>query len=368
LAAVRLGRRQGANGAQRGPAGIVAGAAVAALAASVVLAGAPSGAADRAAARDPQWSARRAPGAGPGRDQGQGQGGTADQLPVHFVAENGGRIAVVSADTGRVERYLTSAEPGGGAEDPSVSPDGRTVWFSRGDGTCAAHIASVPVGGGKEQKLPGSGEAGPEGRPLPRPGKAQLAWSRADCKGSDTALVVGDLRGREGHGQKGLVPLAWSRDGDHLLAVTPDGAEVHLLDVNQAGLLEGDQVLAFADGTADCRLQVVDFSPDDNDGYVAERRCGPSGEQARRSLVLLDRNGGFRRAVLRLPRGEDFVDRAAFDPSGHALLYSTAPSQYGDRAGTAAGSGDQLSLWVWRDGESRLLARGSRYRHPAWLP
>jgi hypothetical protein len=286
-------------------------------------------------------------------------------MPAGFVAAIGGRIAVVSAETGRLDRYVTADQPGGGAGDPAVSPDGRTVWFSRGDGTCAAHIASVPLSGGEEQKLPGSGEAGPERLPLPRPGRAQLAYFRADCHDRDESLVVGDLRGLEGHGQIGLLPRAWNRAGDRLLAVTSDGNDVHLLTLDQAGAIVDDQELAFADRTAGCRLEVVGFSPDDNNGYVAERRCGPPGEQARRSLVLLDRNGGFRQAILRLPRGQDFVDRPAFDATGHSLLYATAPSEIGDSTGRTAA---EVSLWVWRDGDSRALAHQSRYRHPSWLP
>jgi hypothetical protein len=112
---------------------------------------------------------------------------------------------------------------------------------------------------------------------------------------------------------------------------------------------------------------VVGFSPDDNDGYVAVRRCGASGEDARRSLVLLDKDGGFRKAVVRLPRGQDFVDRLAFDTTGHSLLYSTAPVEAADGAGTQAPDAD-VSLWRWRDGDSRRLSRQSRYRHPSWLP
>jgi hypothetical protein len=358
LAAVRLGKRQGLEVRRRGRRGRALVVAAAALAGSVLLAGTPSSAADRTAGRNGNGNGDR--GGSARRSQGDS---TAGNLPARFVAETGGRVAVVSADTGRVERYLTAEEPGGGAEDPAATPDGRTVWFSRGDGACAAHIASVPVAGGPEQKLRGSGEAGPEATPLPRPGRAHLAWSRTDCKDSGHALVVGDLRGLEGQGQIGLVPLAWSRDGNQLLAVTFDGTEVHLLDVTPKGALDADRVLAPADATAGCRLQVVDFSPDDNGGYLAERRCGPSGEQARRSLVLLDKNGDVRRAVLRLPRGEDFVDRAAFDPGGHALLYSSARSGYG-----ASAADNPVSLWLWRDGASKLLARQSGYHHPSWLP
>jgi dipeptidyl aminopeptidase/acylaminoacyl peptidase len=286
-------------------------------------------------------------------------------MPARFVAEADGRIVVVSVQNGRVERHLTDRQTGGGAADPAVSPDGRTVWFSRGDGTCAAHLASVPLAGGKEQAVPGSGEAGPENQPLPRPGRAQIAFARSDCDEPGEALVVGDLRGLEGYGQTGLVPLAWSRDGNHLLAVTSDGGEVHLLDVNKAGAIVTDTELAPADRSPHCRLEIVGFSPDDNDGYVAIRRCGRSGEDARRSLVLLDRNGGARKVVLRLPRGLDFVDRIAFDPTGRSVLYSTAPSEMNDSAG---GADPAISLWLRRDGESRRVTRQSPYRNPSWLP
>ncbi len=345
---MQLGKRQRTQRRRRG------NALAALTVASVVLTGSPALSADRTdrnGNRDPSSRHPRAE--------------AADGMPARFVAEVDGRIAVVSADTGRIERRLTDDRAGGSAEEPTVSPDGRTVWFSRGDGPCAAHLASIPVAGGAERKLRGSGEAGPEGLPLPRPGRAQLAYSRTGCDKPDEALVVGDLEGLEGHGQIGLAPLAWSRDGDHLLAVSSDGATVHLLDVNPAGTIVDDRELAPADGTSACRLQVVGFSPDDNNGYVAERRCGPSGEQGRRSLVLLDRGGDFRRAVVRLPRGQGFVDRPAFDSSGHSLLFSTAPSDAGGSAGTAD---DDVTLWLWRDGEVRRLARQSGYRHPSWLP
>jgi hypothetical protein len=201
--------------------------------------------------------------------------------------------------------------------------------------------------------------------PLPRPGGAQLAYARSDCNDPRLALVVGDLGGLEGHGQVGLVPRAWSRDGDHLLATTTDGGKVHLLDVDPDGAIVAEQELDPADGTPECRLEVVGFSPDDNNGFVAVRRCGPPGDEGRRSLVLLDKSAGLRRTLLRLPRGHDLVDRPAFDATGHSLLYSTAPSEAADGAGTQQ---NLVSLWLWRDGETRLLARHSRYRHPSWLP
>jgi len=357
---VRLGNRPGANGKRGRRRRPAAPGAVAALAVigSLALTAGPTGPTASAASvdqrRDPQRPSRH-----PHGDTTAGEG-----MPARFVAELDGRIVVVSTETGRVERRLTTQEPGGGATEPAVSPDGRTVWFSRGDGSCAAHLASVPVAGGGEQKLPGSGEAGPEGAPLPRPGRDQLAYSRTSCSDSGQALVIGDLRGLEGHGQLGLVPLGWSRDGTRLLATTADGAQVRLLEVNNTGAIVADDELALPDGTAGCTLEVAGFSPDDNGGYVAERRCSSSGGSGagRRSLVLLDKDGGFRQTVLRLPRGQDFVDSLAFDATGHSLLYSTAPVRSG---GTQA---NEISLWLWRDGTSQLFARQSRFHHPAWLP
>jgi dipeptidyl aminopeptidase/acylaminoacyl peptidase len=350
LAGVQLGSVRNADGEQRGrltrPVAPLA-VAVLTLVGTVGVTAGPAGSADRK--RDQERAA------------GKRHSQAAADMPARFVAEADGRIVVVSVGTGRVERNLTTQQPGGGAADPAVSPDGRTVWFSRGDGTCAAHLASVPVAGGEEQALPGSGEAGPENQPLPRPGRAQIAFARSDCDKPGEALVIGDVRGLEGYGQTGLIPLAWSRDGNRILAATDvDSSEVRLLDINKAGAIVANRELAPADPSSDCRLEVVGFSPDNNDGYVAIRRCGGSGDNARRSLVLLDKNGGSRKVVLRLPRGLDFVDRIAFDPTGRSVLYSTAPSNSGDSP--------EISLWLRRDGESRRVVRQSSYRSPSWLP
>ncbi len=290
--------------------------------------------------------------------------GSADGRPTMFMAALDGGIAVVSTETGRVDRWLVAEQPGGKAKDPALSPDGRTVWFSRSDGSCAAHLASIPLSGGKEETLPGSGEAGPEGTPLPRPGLPHIAYSRTGCKEPDAALIVGDLDGLQGRGQSGLVPLAWSRDGTLLLATAAGGDEARLLEVSEDGAIVRNQRFDPVDQTAGCRLRVVGFSPDDNNGYLALRRCGV-GESTRATLVLLDQRGAYRKSVVRLPRGEDFVDRPAFDSTGHSLLFSSAPAP---PEGSAAARDPEMSLWLWRDGETRVLARQSGYRHPSWLP
>jgi dipeptidyl aminopeptidase/acylaminoacyl peptidase len=355
LAAVRLGRW-----------GIAAGVAVLTVVGSVVAVGSPAESAsrnregfrERERERDRDRQRRQTGRSYDARDTGS------SQAPARFVAEFEGRIVVVSAETGRAERYLTDVKAGGGASRPAVSPDGRRVWFSRSEGGCAAHLASVPVVGGKEEKVPGSGEAGPETLPLPRPGRPQLAYARINCEKLSSALMVGDFEGLEGHGQSGLLPLAWNRAGDRLLARSATGGEIRLLEINKAGGIAANTPLEPTDTTADCRLEVFAFSPDDNNGYVAVRRCGQSGDRGRRSLVLLDKDGKLRKTVLRLSRSQDFTDRPVFDATGHSLLYATVPAVRGDNAGNDR----PVTLWLWRDGESRRLERQTRFRHPAWLP
>ena len=347
---------------------VAAAVAVLTLGSVLLVTGEPAASAERnsprKSSRDSARESRRDSGQERSDRRFRNEQGADTGQPAQFVAERDGRIVVVSATTGRVERYLT-ARSAGGATDPALSPDGRTIWFSRSDGACAAHLASIPLAGGKEEKLAGSGEAGPETRPLPRPDRAHIAYGRNDCKDpSAAALIVGDLAGLEGHGQLGLAPLAWSRDGGLLLASAVGGSDVRLLEVSKSGAIVGNQPLAVGDNSTECRLQVIGFSPDDNNGYVALRRCG-SGESARRTLVLLDRDGRYRQTVVRLPRGEDFLDRPAFDSTGHSLLYATAPTRADQRSGTRDPG---VTLRLWRDGETRTLARQSGYHHPSWLP
>ena len=310
------------------------------------------------------WSTHRDPNADQSSRRQYGDPPGDEELPARFVAEMNGRIVVVSASTGRVERRLTADQAGGGATDPTVGPEGRTVWFSRSDGGCGAHLAFVPAAGGSEGAVPGSGESGPESTPLPRPGRDHLAYARGSCAGPDSTLVVGDMQGLQGHGQLGLTPLAWSGDGAHLMATTAGGGEVHVLDVNNAGAIADDRVLAPADRSPGCRLTVVDFSPGATGNSVAVRRCGPSAGETPRSLVLLNPDGRLLGTIVRLPRGQDFTDRPAFDQSGHSLLFSTVPAE---ASGAEAATTD-VSLWVWRDGDVRRLLRPSPYRHPSWLP
>ena len=85
-------------------------------------------------------------------------GVTAAGFPADFVGVSSGVgtmdvVAVYSATNGHLIRTLTMPMPGGGPGTPRLSPDGRTMIFARGQGSCARTIDTVPFHGGREQVL-----------------------------------------------------------------------------------------------------------------------------------------------------------------------------------------------------------------------
>lgn len=107
--------------------------------------------------------------------------------PSQMVAARNGRIAVLSTATGEVVRWLTSEEPGGGAFQPELSEDGKTVVYAQGAGTCSSAVRSVPVAGGTPTTLVNAGE-GSFGHPSRRGGI--LAYVRFDCDTAKQEIVV----------------------------------------------------------------------------------------------------------------------------------------------------------------------------------
>jgi len=80
-------------------------------------------------------------------------------FPATFIAISTGytgyRLAVYSAVTGRLLRYLTAAEPGGGPGGPSLSADGIIIFGRATGNNCAGSIDEVPAGGGPKRVLIG---------------------------------------------------------------------------------------------------------------------------------------------------------------------------------------------------------------------
>jgi hypothetical protein len=172
--------------------------------------------------------------AGSAAVRGSARSVSAARAPTTFVAISAAaptRLARYSATTGRLLKFLTSPEPGGGVGAPELSANGRTVVFARADGTCAYTIDTVPASGGAEQVLipmTGSGAtaAFPFGASLSPDGRYML-YSLTPCAdlGHHT-LYLRDLRTgrtiRLGRGPQLMFPAAFF-DHDRQAAYNPFG-------------------------------------------------------------------------------------------------------------------------------------------------
>jgi WD40-like Beta Propeller Repeat len=168
-------------------------------------------------------------------------GAAAAGFPADFVGVSSGVgttdvVAVYSAADGRLIRTLTVPLPGGGPGTPRLSPDGRTVIFARGQGSCARTIDTVPFHGGPEQVLvpmtgtgnnaiiPGDPSYSADGR--------YLIYDTVPCGPSGHALVhIHDLStGREQTGP-GLLGYGGSVFLDHDSQVVSTGPGLRVLRV-----------------------------------------------------------------------------------------------------------------------------------------
>ncbi len=166
-------------------------------------------------------------------------GVTAAGFPAGFVGVSPGVgtmdvVAVYSATDGHLIRTLTVPMPGGGPGDPRLSPDGRTVIFARGQGSCARTIDTVPFRGDREQVLipmtgtgnnaiiPGDPSYSADGR--------YLIYDTVPCGPSGHALLhIRDLStGRERTGT-GLLGYGGSVFLDHDSEVVSAGPALEVL-------------------------------------------------------------------------------------------------------------------------------------------
>jgi hypothetical protein len=187
---------------------------------------------------------------------------TAAGFPADFIGDSWSAgttdvVAVYSTADGHLIRTLTVPMPGGGPGGPRLSPDGRTVIFARGQGSCARTIDTVPSRGGREQVL------------VPMTGTA------------DNAIIPGDP--------------SYSADGRYMIYDTvpcgPSGrALLHIRDLSTGGELTGAGVLGDADavfldhdsevvfdaamtGTGGTGLQVLRMPSMAVTAYPAPRGC-----------------------------------------------------------------------------------------------
>lgn len=164
-----------------------------------------------------------------------------------IVAVTGEADIVVLGLDGEIRRTLVPH--GTGADGLALSPDGRTVFFSRFATECASEIAQVSVEGGPVVPI------GPGRAPAVSFDGTRLAYAAdADCDGQDE-LVVRELdTGEEqrwpdldpGAGDEGLpvalTRLSWSPDGRTVAYAVQleDGVGMQLHDVTKATTVTGN--------------------------------------------------------------------------------------------------------------------------------
>jgi hypothetical protein len=270
-----------------------------------------------------------------------------------------GRIALVSTVTGQVADYLTAALPGGGPSELAPTADRKYIYFSRGDGTCAGHLATVAVGGGPENPLQGSGLRGPEQWPAVRPTGTEIAFARHDCATSKESLIVARLgSGSEQHFVAETVAFAsWSSDSSRL--AYSDVPAITVLDVNADGAVTSSHRLPSVEG---CQLMHSEFVPQTQLLAVAEA-CGAQGPNRQVKIVTVDpTSGALRNVLLTLATGMELVSMS-FDASGQFLLYATTASV---PSTTVISQASPVQLYWFANGRSELISADSHYGDAVW--
>ena len=280
------------------------------------------------------------------------------RAPKTFAAVTlDGRIALVSAATGQVAGYLTAAGPGGGPSELAPTADRKTIYFSRGDGTCAGHLATVAVDGGPEIPLQGSGLRGPEQWPAARPTGTEIAFARYDCATYKASLVVANLGAEQHFPAEGITFASWSSDGSRL--AYSDGPAISVLDVNAGGAVTSSHRLP---GVQGCELTHPEFVPQTQLLAVAEA-CGVEGPNRLVKIVTVDPTSGeVRNLLLTLRSGMELVSMS-FDVTGQFLLYETTASV---PSATVISQAAPVQLYWFANGRSELITADSHYRDAVW--
>ena len=244
--------------------------------------------------------------------------------------------AVYSATDGHLIRKLTVPMPGGGLGDPRLSPDGRTVIFSRGQGTCAQTIDTVPFRGGREQVLvpmtgTGNNAINP-GDPSYSADGRHLIYDTVPCNPSGHALLhIRDLStGRELTGA-GFLGVADSVFLDHDSEVVFAGPGLEVGTGLEVLRMPSMTVTAYPVPRG-CRYQALAGTETETE-LDALLQCGPGHQLS--VAAISPRTFTVTRTVIRLGSclGGETISLAPADPS--AMLAETydaclSPTARGD--------------------------------------
>lgn len=259
---------------------------------------------------------------------------TAAGFPTDFVGVSPGVgtmdvVAVYSATDGHLIRKLTVPMPGGGPGTPLLSPDGRIVIFSRGQGSCARTIDTVAFRGGPEQVLvpmTGTGnDATIPGDPSYSADGRYLIYDTVPCGPSGHALLhIRDLSTGRELTRAGLLGYGGSVFLDHDSAVVSAGPGLEVLRMPSMA------VTAYPVPRG-CQYQWLTGTETELDAML---QCGPGHELS--IVAISPRTFTVTRTLIRLGSclGGAGISLARADPSamlaetGDACLPPAARGQY----------------------------------------
>ena len=268
-------------------------------------------------------------------------GVTAAGFPADFIGVSpccgtSDVVAVYSATDGHLIRTLTVPMPGGGPGSPQLSPDGRTLIFVRGTGTCAQIIDTVPFRGGPEQTLipmtgnpltsknysiPDDPSYSPDGR--------YLIYDTIPCTSGHTLVHIRDLSTGRERTRAVTLGYTFSVFLDHdseVVGETGTGTGLEVLRMPSMA------VTAYP-APRGCRYQPLAGTQTETE-LVAFLQCGPGHELS--VVAVSPRTFTITRTLIRLGSclGGETISLAPADPSAmlaetyDACLSPTAPGEY----------------------------------------
>ena len=301
--------------------------------------------------------------------------------PTFFAETHDSRIAIVSSSTGEVARYLTEPQPGGGAGGFTLSPDGNTLFLSRGDGTCAGHVAMIDLVSGREGPIPG--DSAPPNLPPPnavdsglslRPDGGAVAFSRYRCDTRATDLVIIPLTGSPSAevvsaGIGGPIGLrSWTQDGSQVIVTKPnvdDGTTSYsAIDVAANGSITGQHPIT-TPSHAGCNFSIDLVAPDSGQ-LISSERCGAQGPTDQVTLVEFDlATERVTHTLVTGPPGQ-ILSPITLDSTGRYLLYETDESIPPGVVISDTNPAPPSQTWLLVDGTSTRFPQADAYGSLSW--
>lgn len=238
-----------------------------------------------------------------------------------FVGTRDGRVAVFDLATGQLQKFLTTVEPGGGAQDVQRTADG-TVWWVQGSGSCSSSIEALRDG--KRSTFYADGVS--YGLAVSRDGKA-VAWlHQHDCTSGLPELRVA----RPGTTFAKVFEMpnppvvqgspSWAGDDTHLAYFLRTGNQgaVHVIDVTKDARIEQGS----SSSAPDCRWMQPRYRAD---GQLVVLSCTP--DQMRTSAAVLDvAKSSLGPSLFTLPVPNDQVTTFSLAPDGRSALLEAGDS------------------------------------------